>query len=588
MERKDIDLKYKWDDKRLFENLSDCKSEFINIKRLADMVMSCKDKLNNKKGLLEYYLNSRKLSKLSSKVGVYLFLRQSVEGDNAEIIEVQNMYENLSLEISQKLSCFNSLLSALSNDYLNDVVSDVQFEDFSRSILNIIRNKPHVLSEKEEKLLVGAGSYCDNSEIFDTLETSELKFEDINCNGTQFKLDPNNYSKYIFSDDRDVRMQAYDNLLKGYMSVNKTLAVNYLASLKADRFFAVSRNFKDVFSANMFEDEIDESIYSTLTDNIDNNLPIIFKYFKVKQKMLGLNSLKIYDIYGTIKSKNDFKPDIETSIEIVKNAMKPLGEEYIKLINKAQVERWIDFLPCFGKNSGGFCISTGTAVPFILVNHQENYEEISTLAHELGHAMHAYLAETTQCYEKSEQEIFTAEIASTVNEVLLSLYLINKETDKTEKLILIDNLIFKFYATVIRQTMFSEFEKTICEKLENNEPLSYDVFNTIYGELLTKYFGSKDMQTEYSKYEWSRISHFYSSFYVFKYATGFISAIIIASKLLKDNSFASNYLQFLKSGNSNDALSLLKNIGIDLSCSQAYDEAFEFIINLINEMEQLI
>ena len=419
------------------------------------------------------------------------------------------------------------------------------------------------------------------SDIFDALTTGEIKFEDINLNGEEFEVNEANYSKLMSNKNREVRRLASKNLMLGYAGKNKTITTAYLSDIQSDVFMANLKKFSSVKEQCLFYEEVDEKVYNRLIEQINKNVCVLHNIAEAKRKALGLDKIAYYDLMVPLSAEKHY--NIDEAVALVREAVKPLGEEYQTLICEKFNEKVIDYLPNENKETGAYSSGCYGCPSIVLMNYVEDLRSVYTLAHEIGHAMHSEFSNRFQPYSTSQYKIFVAEVASTVNEILLYNYLIKDADENTKKALTFD-ILDEFRSTVFRQTMFSEFESKIHEELENKVPLTYEDLNNYYYELNKKYFGENVELPCELKYEWSRIPHFYRPFYVYKYATGFISALCIVEKLLTEKDYYKKYINFLKSGSSKGVIDLLKDIDVDLTTDKPYEIAFKYLKEQLNNI----
>lgn len=582
--------KYDWDlslilpDDESFFALLDSMNEELKALELYQ------GKLNTRENIVEYIKASKSLEKKISRVYLYASLKYSQNSLSAENEQLMERAQSFCVRVSSVLSFAEPELANLPNEFLESLKTDKTLADYSRIFGGILRNKPHTLSPVEEKIFAGLGSFTDYQNTFDMLSDNEMKFGNITLpSGESVELTHASYGKLVENSDAGVREQAHLQLRKVYKDFNKTISANYINELKLSDFTAKSYHFNSAFDSSLFYEEVEPSVYHSLISAVNENIKEYIRYTKLKAKALGKNEFSISDARAGLGCGDEFKLDYDEAYRVVVESLSCLGEDYCKVLNKAHDNRWIDVYPKEGKCSGAFSTSEGTGNPFVLLNYDKTYNDISTIAHEMGHAMHSYLTEKGQPYEKSGYVIFLAEIASTVNEILLNRCLFKNAKSKEAKLFLLDSLLETFYATVFRQTMFSEFEYEAHGIVNRDEPISSELLNNLYQGLLEKYFGKDTKIHQFSKYEWSYVPHFYRPFYVFKYATGFISAIAIVQKIEKEGESAvQNYLKFLSSGCSSDPISLLKIAGVDITDKKTFEQAFDFYKNLIDELGELV
>ena len=589
--RIEIEEKYKWDLSNYFENDEKWDIEFENVKPLYNKLMTFEDKLNNDKDILECLNLEKTINEIVSRLFVYASLKVKEDAKNSFYQNKANKLDKYLSDISPKISFISSEINDLSEDYLNKLASDERFADFDIFLKNVIKNKPHMLSKQEEKLMSSL-SECigGESEVFDMLDAVDIKFEDVmDQKGQKYPLNTANYSVYLQSDDCVLRKTAFENLNGGYGKLNFTLASNYLNNVKTDCTLAKVRHFDSAFDESLFSENVDFLVYKTLVDMVNKNHNVFYRYYKIKQKSLNLSEFHNYDVNAKLKTKNEKIFNYDQAFNVVLDKIKILGDDYIAILQKAKNERWIDVMPNENKDTGAFSWGAYGAHPVVLLNFENTISSVFTLAHELGHMMHSYYSNNNNSSTKAGYEIFVAEVASTVNEMLLAKQLLEEAVSKEEKLFYIDYLMKMFNSTIYRQTMFAEFEFLVHNAYEKGEDVTCEAINEIYMTLARKYFGNDVVLSNELKYEWSRIPHFYTSFYVYKYATGLISALALANKMLKGyKQSVKNYRNFLKSGCTKPPVELLKDAGVDLTKEETFKNAFEFINSVLDEWEKLL
>lgn len=589
--RIEIEEKYKWDLSNYFENDEKWDIEFENVKPLYNKLMTFEDKLNNDKDILECLNLEKTINEIVSRLFVYASLKVKEDAKNSFYQNKANKLDKYLSDISPKISFISSEINDLSEDYLNKLASDERFADFDIFLKNVIKNKPHMLSKQEEKLMSSL-SECigGESEVFDMLDAVDIKFEDVmDQKGQKYPLNTANYSVYLQSDDCVLRKTAFENLNGGYGKLNFTLASNYLNNVKTDCTLAKVRRFDSAFDESLFSENVDFLVYKTLVDMVNKNHNVFYRYYKIKQKSLNLSEFHNYDVNAKLKTKNEKIFNYDQAFNVVLDKIKILGDDYIAILQKAKNERWIDVMPNENKDTGAFSWGAYGAHPVVLLNFENTISSVFTLAHELGHMMHSYYSNNNNSSTKAGYEIFVAEVASTVNEMLLAKQLLEEAVSKEEKLFYIDYLMKMFNSTIYRQTMFAEFEFLVHNAYEKGEDVTCEAINEIYMTLARKYFGNDVVLSNELKYEWSRIPHFYTSFYVYKYATGLISALALANKMLKGyKQSVKNYRNFLKSGCTKPPVELLKDAGVDLTKEETFKNAFEFINSVLDEWEKLL
>jgi len=454
-----------------------------------------------------------------------------------------------------------------------------------------LRQKEHILSEKEEQILAMSAEIADTSgDVFTMFNNADVKFPYIkNEEGEEVEVTKGRYVAFLESKDRRVRKDAFEAVYSTYKKMKNTLATALTGNVKKNRFYSMVRKYPSALVASLDSDNIAVDVYDTLIETVNKNLPLLDRYLKLRKKVLRLEELHMYDLYVPMVAEFDKKIPYEEGKNLVLEGLKPLGAEYIGYLEKGMNSSWIDVYENEGKTSGAYAWGSFKTHPYVLLNYQDKINDVFTLAHEMGHAMHSYYTNMTQPYVYSEYKIFVAEVASTVNESLLMRYLLPRAKSKEEKAYLLNHYLEEFRGTVFRQVMFAEFEKMIHEKVEQGEALNSEELCNMYYGLNKKYFGDVVTIDEDIAMEWSRIPHFYSSFYVYKYATGFSAATAITEKILTEGKPAvDKYLEFLKSGGSNYPIELLKTAGVDLTSPQPIQDALNVFEKTLDELEELL
>lgn len=580
-------MEYKWDLTRIFKDENELNDATKEVNELLEKVPSYKGRiLENENTFLELMELDTKIDKLLSKIYVYSYLGFY---DNMSDVKFQQYKESAS-SIMVKASSTRSfivpeILSSeftLIEDYIN---KNNKLELYRNTLEKIFRDKPHILSEKEEKILSDLGEIMDiPSDAYDAINNIDVSFGKIKDeNNNSVELTSSNYVLFLSSKNEKVRKNAFKKKHEYYKNHINTISSLYIGQVKSDVFYSKTRKFNSVLEANLFSDNIDPKLYKNLIKATNKNTKYLKEYYNLKAKSLG-RKLHMYDLYVNTSKVPEKKISYEEAIKIINEALKPLGKDYLDKFNYLVENRCIDVYPKDKKRSGAYQWGTYGVLPYVSLNYENNIDSVSTFAHEMGHAMHTYYSDLNQDFLYASYPIFLAEIASTVNEVLLSNYLIKNAENKDEKEYHLIDFLDKFKATVYRQIMFAEYEDTIHEKYEKGESLTKDLLCEIYYKLNKKHFSPAVKVDKEIQYEWSRIPHFYTSYYVYKYATGFISALIIADKIENDETFKDKYIKFLSSGNTKYPLELLKDLGIDITDEKVLNRAFD----LFNEKLELL
>ena len=581
--------KYDWDLTRMFNDETEYKNAIKETEELLDKLVTYKGRLlNSSEELYEALTIGEKIDFLTEKLYVYSHLGHY---QNMSDLKYQQ-YKEECLSLSNKASSMTSFMTPeiLSYDYskIEEYLNEnKKLEKYRKMFEDTFRYKSHVLSEKEEKLI------SDLSEVFrvpdntyEAINNIDVKFDNIkNEKGEKVPLTSSNFSSFLMSKNRKVRKDAFNKKYKYYKEHINTISSLYIGKVKSDSILAKVKNYDSALNMHLFPDFINEKLYNNLIKTTNKNTKYLKEYYKIKSESLGYK-LHMYDLYVNTSKVPEKVIPYEEGIKIVNEALKPLGKEYLENFNYLLNNRCVDVYPKNKKRSGAYQWGSYKVLPYVSLNYENNIDSVSTLAHEMGHAMHSYYSDKNQEFIYAQYPIFLAEIASTVNEILLSEYLINNTTNEDEKEYYLIEFLDKFKATVFRQVMFAEFESEIHKKYENGESLTMELLCDTYLKLNKKHFSPVIKVDDTIKYEWARIPHFYTPFYVYKYATGFISALIIADKLLHTDDFINKYMLFLKSGGSKYPLDLLKEIGIDLTDEKVINRAFEIFVEKVNLLKK--
>jgi len=538
-------LTTEWNLKDIYQSEEDVLLDFQKIKNLNKEFVSFKGKLNTKENILNYFQKSEALRKIEEKFCAYLYLRKSANGKDDFSRKVLAEYEMFSLELSPQLAFIAPELSKNKEDNLKSYMCEKEFSNYTLELQNIIDNKKHVLPEKISSVLANNASFGGFAEAFKNFNDIDLKYGYITTPEGKQELTDASYLRFIKHKDQNVRKKAYNQLHKSFANFNYTLGTLYLSDVKETLFFNKIKKYKTVLESCCKEDKTDIKVLPTLIKSVRKNLFHFYRFEKLKKELMKVDKYYYFDNYYELGENNQMF-SYEDSVKIICDALKIMGPEYVNVISDACKNGWVDVYERPAKSNGGFCLYVYGVHPYVLLNHVNTFNCVSTLAHEMGHAMHGYLSEKKQPITKSEASIFACEVASTVNEILLDKYMIENAKNKQEKMFYLHQLLMKFYTTLYRQTMFSEFEYFVYSSMEQGKPLLVDDLNKKYEELQALYFGKEALKTPYSKFEWSRIPHFYRPYYVYKYSTGFISACIIAYNIMaKKEGYRQKYIDFL-------------------------------------------
>ena len=589
MEREQANSQYKWKLEELYETQEDWDKEY---KYLLDNVENFKDyrgKFKEKEQWAKYNQFNDDFSRKFMNLYLYAFLGHDVNLKDSRYQTNLMKMHNLSSKLDQVSAYISPEMASLDEEYLKSLMGDERFKDYKLKLESIIMNKKHVLSEKQEEALATMSAFSEGfSDIYDTLIDTDLTYESFVVDGKEYPMSEEKYSKYMDSDNREVRKKAYESLYAQYKKYARTFAKLYTYHVKLCGSDLKLRNYDSYLSATLEGSKIPSGVYYKLIEKVNENVDVMKEYFKLVKEQLKIDDFSFYDTYTTISELNK-EYDQETQFTIVKKALEVLGQEYQELLQQAHDNNWMDVYPSETKSSGGYQFGSYDTHPYVLLNNTDNYTSMSTMAHELGHAMHSYYSNKNQPYPTHNYAIYVAEVASTVNEILLNRYMIENSVDNEEKIFFIDKYIKNIKATVFRQTMFSEFEEKVHSMIEDDVPLGLENLVEIYHGLLEKHFGGVVNIDDNIDHEWIRISHFYRPFYVYKYATSYTCANYIASCILENkNNMREKYFELLKSGSSDWPDNLLKNVGVDLESNAPYDMLFNDLKKHIELLKGLL
>ena len=590
MDRKNIDDKYKWNIDLMYSNKESIEKDIEKVKSYINNIKQYKGKLSQSKENMYEALNVyEKASQLLQNLYVYTHMKQHEDTRINENQAMATKTDMLSTELSTASSYMIPEIISIDESKLKAYLEDEKLSFYKKYIDEILRDKPHTLSEKEEEILAAVSdltSVPENS--YDMLSYADMEFPEIeNEDGETVKLTHSNFSTFLKRKKSKVRKNAFEAMYKTYDKYKNTFASMLYGGIKSEIFYSKARKYESALYASLFKDNISVDVYNNLIKAVDENLDTLNRYVDIKKKFLNLDEIHMYDLYVPLTESFDMKIPYEEAQEIILNALKPLGEEYLGLIKKAFNENWIDVYENEGKQGGAYSWGSYDSHPYILMNYKDDLNSLFTLIHELGHSMHSYYSKKTQPYLYSGYKIFVAEVASTLNELLLINYLLEKADSKEERIYLLNYYLEQFRTTVYRQTMFAEFEKLTHANVESGNPLTAKEFTDIYYDLNKKYYGNSTIVDEQIGLEWARIPHFYSNFYVYKYATGFSAASALSQKILTEGQAAvDKYIEFLKSGGSDYPLNQLRDAGVDMEKKESVDKALEVFKELVDKLEK--
>lgn len=523
---------------------------------------------------------------------VYAHLKNDQDTGNTDYQALYARASSLFSKVSEAVSWFEPEILQLSDDQIWQYFKEEpKLEVYRHYIQQIVDNRAHVLSAEQESLLAGAGEIFDaSSDTFAVLNNADLVFPTIEGeNGEIVQLSHGVYGQLLESTDRRVREAAFKGLYSVYEQFRNTFASTLGTHIKGHNFKAKVRNYSSAREASLSNNHIPESVYDTLVDVVNKHLPLLHRYMELRKRLLEVEKLHMYDLYTPVLGEAPITFTYEEAKEKALEALKPMGEEYMAIVEKAFSERWIDVVENKGKRSGAYSSGSYDTNPYILLNWHDTLDHLFTLVHEMGHSVHSYFTRSNQPYVYGDYSIFLAEIASTTNENILTEYLLETEKDPRVRAYVLNHYLDGFKGTVFRQTQFAEFEHFMHTEDEKGVPLTSEYLSDSYGKLNAKYYGPAVEEDPEIKFEWSRIPHFYYNYYVFQYSTGFSAASALAKKILNQEPEAlENYLAYLKAGNSDYPVEVMKKAGVDMTQAAYIEDAMSMFEQRLNELEELI
>ena len=598
IERKNVPEKYKWNLSDMFMSISDWQKTKNEIISNLDDITKYKGRLGESAEIfytaLKNYFDIQKkyyrLSDYASRLGDE-DLRNS---ENQALVQEST---RLGTSISEKTSFISPEIITIDSSKIKQFFAEKkELNEFKMFVYDIERLKAHTLNTEEEKIMASAGNITSTpNEVYSIFDNAEMPFAEITLpDEGKIKLTPSAFTKYRTSESRENRKEVFEAFFNKYSQFKNTLGANMSGKINGDYFYAKNRNYNTTLEYALNGPNIPTSVYTTLVDQIHKNLSTLKRFLQLKKKMLGVDTLHYYDLYTPIVKKVDMKFSIDEGENIILDALKPLGEDYISVLKKAFANRWIDFYPTVGKASGAYESGASYEVhPYLLINWNDNYESLTTLAHELGHAMHSYYSNKNQTFANSQYPIFVAEIASTLNENLLNNYMVQHAKSNEEKIYLLGHYLELLRTTIFRQTQFAEFELEMHKLAETDKPITGENLSTLYYNLVKEYYGndaSSCIVDPYIAYEWEYIPHFLAyTYYVYQYSTSLIYSTAIAEKILKNGQPAvDKYFNILKGGSSEYPIQLIKEAGIDPLSSEAFNLTMEKMNKVMDQIETLL
>ncbi|WP_040293978.1 oligoendopeptidase F [Acetonema longum] len=591
--RSQISDEYKWKITDIYANDSEWDKGFVQLRQLIPTMTKYKGKLASSAADLAACLKARdQIGITGGKLYAYARLHRDENNNDTKYQALTGKAETLLTEASAAASFIEPEILAIPESQLAKFrQAEKELAVYSFYFDNLLRQKKHILSPAEEEILSRASEATQASETtFNMLAHADMKFPQISdSKGNKLQLSESRYRTYIMSPDRQLRQQAFTHLFGAYNQYRNTFASTLGGNVKKNIFYTKTRKYNSTIESALEGDNVPVQVYDNLINTVHKRLPLLHRYVALKKKALELDEIHMYDLYTPLVRNVELEYKYPEALELVQKGLEPMGDEYLSVLKQGLSSGWIDVYENQGKQTGAYSWGVYQVHPFVLLNYTGRYDDVSTIAHEMGHAIHSYYSQKHQPYATSSYTIFSAEIASTTNETLLMDYMLKTTKDSQVRMYLINQYLESVRATVYRQTMFAEFEKLLYEKVEDGESVTADFLDEIWHDLNAKYYGSDIVVDKEIDVEWARIPHFYSSFYVYQYVTGFSAANAFAASIQQEGAPArERYLNFLKSGGSDYSLNLLKKAGVDMSSPEPIEVTLAKFEKMLDELEKLL
>ncbi len=582
-----------WDLSSLYSSVDDWEKDFAVFEEKIEGYPQFQGKLSSgAKAIRDLFEFDIEVDRLAERLGTYAFLRTTEDQGDSSAQALVGRFQSVAVKAGQLASYIRPEILAIEPDKLEAFLATEELADFKLVLERIARFRDHTLSDNEEKLLAMQGEMAQTADkVFRGLNDADLKFGSVkNEDGEEVELTNSTFSQFLISPDRNVRSSAFHQYYEQFAAHENTLAATLAGSIHGDVYYARARNYSGSLDAALFPDNVPTEVYDNLTKAVRNQLPAVHKYFDFRRRAMKLDDIHHYDTYVPIISDVDHDMSWDEAVETVVDSLQPLGDEYQSTLREGLTGRWCDRYPNQGKQSGAFSCGTFDGDPFILMNYKSTVlNDVFTLTHEAGHSMHSHYSRSSQPFQYYNYTIFVAEVASTFNEQLLTHYLLKNSSDDRFKAYLLNHEIDSIRATIVRQTMFAEFERITHEMAEAGDPLTVDSLKGAYRELLEAYFGDQFVIDDCLALECFRIPHFYRAFYVYKYATGLSAAIALSRRVLSGGqSELDDYFKFLRGGCSKDPLDLLRDAGVDMSSPAPVETALEHFNSLVQQLDDIV
>lgn len=591
MKRSEIDDKYKWQLEDIYASEDEWEQDIQKLSSILPTLKDLKDGFaDSAQNLAKALKRIDEVSLLCERLYVYAKMRRDENNANARYQAMTDRAMSLYVAVSGETSFVAPALLKKNADTLESYLQEEPtLAPYAFMIRDVIRQKQHVLGESEEKLLSMSADFASGArDIFTMLNNADLKFGSVDTPDGPVTLSHARFIELMQHKDRQVRKSAFDTYYSSFAGTINTIASTLSTSVKKDVYYARVRGYGSALEKSLFADNVPVALYDGLINRIHESLPIMYDYIETRRRILKLDDIAMYDVYVPLVDDVDKKYSYEQAMELVIEAMAPLGNDYISLLKRAYSERWIDVFETDGKTSGAYSWGAYGTHPYVLLNHRPDLDSVYTIAHELGHAIHSYYSDEAQPYSLASYTIFVAEVASTVNEILLTRHLL-EHGDNTLKKYVLNHYLDQFRTTVLRQTMFAEFERISHAMYESGEPLTHQALSEKYAALNKLYYGSGIKTCDTIAIEWARIPHFYNAFYVYKYATGFSAAVMLATGIYENRpGVREAYIELLKSGGSDYPLALLKKAGVDFTDGAPITGAMESFRAALDEFKSVM
>lgn len=589
--REEIAPELKWRLEDIYASNEAFEEGLAQLKSGKEKVLALRGTLTSGENLLHALQVHDEVNLLLGHVIAYSHMRKDEDNANSLYQGYADQAMGAAVELGSASAFFIPEILSLDPDTVRGWIEEVPgLKLYEHHLENIMRMKAHTLPAEQEELLAAAGEMAQAPRnIFRMFNNADLKFPQVkNDAGEMVELTHGRYIQLLESENPEVREGAFKAMYETYSAWKNTLSATYIAAVKKELYFAKARKYGSSLEAALFQDNVAPEVYDNLISSIHDHLPLLHRYVRLRKKLLGVEELHMWDLYVPMVSGQDENFSREEAMEMVQAGLRPLGEQYLSDLSASFTDGWIDWMENRGKTSGAYSWGTYGVHPYVLMNYQGNMNDVFTLAHELGHAMHTYYSNKNQEFVNSSYTIFVAEVASTLNESLLMDDLLKKTTDPKRRAYLLNHYLEQFRGTVFRQTMFAEFEKIVHGKVGAGESVTAEQLSEIYYDLNKQYFGEDIVVDELIAMEWARIPHFYRPFYVYKYATGFSAAVSLSQQILEEGEPAvERYLAFLGSGGSDYPLNLLQKAGVDMSKPEPIVQAMQVFEELLTELEEL-